>query len=68
MIKSWRIRWVGHVECTESEINEYKCLALKPEEPITKPRGRQGVNIKMESYGGYAGLKIGARGGIMLTR
>jgi hypothetical protein len=37
-----RVRWVGHVECTEAVRNMHKILVRKPEgkRPLGKPRCR----------------------------
>jgi hypothetical protein len=42
MIKSRRMRWVGHVARTEEMNNAYKILVMKPEgkRPFGRPRSR----------------------------
>jgi hypothetical protein len=49
MIKSRRLRWVGHVAPTGWMRYAYKILVMKPEgmRPLGEPRGRWENNIKM---------------------
>jgi hypothetical protein len=50
IIKSWRMRWAGHVARMEEKSNAYRLLVGKPEEkrPLGKPRRRWVDNIKMD--------------------
>jgi hypothetical protein len=50
MIKSWRMRWAGHVARNEKKRNAYRILMGKPEErrPLGRPRRRWVDNIKMD--------------------
>jgi hypothetical protein len=49
MIKSWRMRWVGHVSCMGEIRYAYKILVRKSEgkRPLGRPRYRWEDNIKM---------------------
>jgi hypothetical protein len=49
MIKSRRMRWVGHVERIRETRNAYRILVGKPEgkRPLGKPRSRWVNNIKI---------------------
>jgi hypothetical protein len=42
ILKSWRIRWAGHVERMREERNAYRILVGKPEgkRPLGRPRRR----------------------------
>jgi hypothetical protein len=50
MIKSRRMRWVGHVARIGEKRNAYRILVGKPEgkRPLGRPRHRQVNNIKMD--------------------
>jgi len=50
VIKSIRIRWVGHVERMGERRGVYRVLVEKPEQkrPLWRPRRRWEDNIKME--------------------
>jgi hypothetical protein len=50
MIKSWRMRWAGHVARTEATRNAYRIWVGKPEEqkPLRRPRRRSVDNIKID--------------------
>jgi hypothetical protein len=50
LIKSRRIRWAGHVACTEEGRCVYRVLVGRPEEkrPRGRPRSRWEDNIKMD--------------------
>jgi hypothetical protein len=50
VIKSRRMRWVGHVTCTRKRIGIYRVLVGKPEgmRPFGIPRHRWEDNIKMD--------------------
>jgi hypothetical protein len=50
MIKSRRMRWAGHVVCTEELINAYKILFENPEgrRLLERPRRRWEDNIKID--------------------
>jgi hypothetical protein len=50
IIKSRRMRWVGHVARMGEKRNEYRLLVRKPEgkRPIGRPRRRLIDNIKMD--------------------
>jgi hypothetical protein len=50
MIKSRRMRWVGHVACMGERRVVYRVLKGKPEgiRPLGRPRHRWGNNIKMD--------------------
>jgi hypothetical protein len=49
MIKSRRMRWVGHVACLGEKRNVYRILMGKPEvkRPLGRPRRRWKDNIRM---------------------
>jgi hypothetical protein len=49
MIKSRRMRWVGHVTCMEEKRNAYMILVgkLEGKRPLERPRRTLGDNIKM---------------------
>jgi hypothetical protein len=49
MIKSRRMRWVGHVARMGEKRNVYRLLVVKPEgkRPLGRPRCRSVDNIKM---------------------
>ena len=58
VIKSRRMRWVGHVSCMGEERGAYRVLVGKPEgkRPLGRPRRRWLDNIRMdlqEVGGGY---------------
>jgi hypothetical protein len=50
MIKSWRMRWAGHVARMGETRNAYRILVGKPEEKraLGRPRRRWVDNIKMD--------------------
>ena len=50
VVKSRRMRWVGHVPCMEEERGVHKVLVGKPEgtRPLGRPRRRWEDNIKMD--------------------
>ena len=50
VIKSRRMRWVGHVACMGERIGVYKVLEGKPEgkRPLGRPRHRWEDNIHMD--------------------
>jgi hypothetical protein len=50
VMKSRRLRWVGHGACMGQMRNVYKILVRKPEakRPLRRPRHRWEDNIKME--------------------
>jgi hypothetical protein len=53
MIKSMRMRWVGHVARVGDNRNAYRILVVNPEgkKPLGRPRRRQVDNIKMDLRG-----------------
>jgi hypothetical protein len=53
VIKSRRMRWVGHVACMRKGRNAYSILVGRPEEnkPLEKPRGRWEDNIRTNLNG-----------------
>jgi len=50
VIKSKRMKWVGHVACIGEVRNAYKILVLKPEgrRPLEEPRHRWEDNMKLD--------------------
>jgi hypothetical protein len=52
IIKSWRMRWVGHVARMGEKRNVYRLLVRKPEgkRPLGRPRHRWIDNIKMDLF------------------
>jgi hypothetical protein len=50
MIKSRRMRWLGHITRMGEKRNAYKILVRKPEgkTPLGRPRRRWVDNIKMD--------------------
>jgi hypothetical protein len=50
MIKSWRMRWAGHVALVGEKRNVYRILVGKPEgkSPLGRPRRRWVDNIKID--------------------
>jgi hypothetical protein len=50
MIKSWRMRWEGHVARIRAKRNAYRILVGKPEgrRPLGRPRRRWVDNIKTD--------------------
>jgi hypothetical protein len=59
MIKSWRVRWVGHVEQMVEKRNAYRRLVGKPEgkRQLGRPRRKWVDNIKMDLRGiGWDGM------------
>jgi hypothetical protein len=74
VIKSRRIRWVGHVARIEERRGTYKALVEKPEEKrqLGRPRRRMEYYIKNKSSRGRMGsctgliwLRIGWSGGLL---
>ena len=69
VIKSKRMRWVGHVARMGERRGAYKVLVGKPERkrPLGRPRRRWEDNIKIDlqevGCGGVDWLRIGAVGG-----
>jgi hypothetical protein len=59
VVKSRRMRWEGHVACTEEERGVHRVLVEKPEgkRPLGRPRCRWECNIKMnpQEVGGGGG-------------
>jgi hypothetical protein len=70
MIKSRRMRWVGHVARMREKRNAYRILVGKPEgkRPLRRPRCRWVDNIKMDLrydgmlWIGLIWLRIGSNG------
>jgi hypothetical protein len=58
IIKSMRMRWVGHVARMGEKWNEYSLLVGKPEgkRPLGRPRCRWVDNIKMNLETGLSGV------------
>jgi hypothetical protein len=50
IIKSWRMRWAGHVARIEEKRNSYTLFVRKPErkKPLGRPRRGWVDNIKMD--------------------
>jgi hypothetical protein len=50
IIKSRRMRWVGHLACVGEKRNEFRILVGNPEgkRPLGRPRRRWVDNIKMD--------------------
>jgi hypothetical protein len=50
IIKSWKIRWAGHVARMGEKWNAYRLLVGKPEgkRPLGRPRRRWVNNIRMD--------------------
>jgi hypothetical protein len=50
VIKSRRMRWVGHVPCMGEKRGAYRILVGRPEgrQPLGRPRSRLEDNIKMD--------------------
>jgi hypothetical protein len=49
MIKSWRMRWAGHLARIGARLYAYRILVGKPEgRPLGRPRRRWVDNIKMD--------------------
>jgi hypothetical protein len=50
IIKSWRMRWAGHVARMGEKRNAYRLLAGKPDgkSPLGRPRRRWVDNIRMD--------------------
>jgi hypothetical protein len=74
VIKSRRIRWVGHVARMGEGRGVYRVLVGMPESkrPLGRPRNRWGDNIKMDlreividGGTGFSWLKIGSSGGLL---
>jgi hypothetical protein len=57
IIKSWRMRWAGHVARMGEERNAYRLLVGKPEgkRPLGRPRRRWVDNIRMDLGRGRMG-------------
>jgi hypothetical protein len=71
VIKSGRIRWVGHVACIGKRRSVYRILVEKPERmrPLSRPRRRWEDSIKMDlqemgcgAWTGLSRLRIGTGG------
>ena len=64
MIKSRRMRWVGHVACMGEGRGVYRVLVGKPEgkRPLGRPRLRWEDNVKMDlqevGYGGMDWIEL----------
>jgi hypothetical protein len=74
VIKSRRMRWVGHVANMEERKGAYRNLVGRPEgrRPLGRPRHRREDNIKMDlhevGWGAWTGLswlRIGTGGGLL---
>jgi hypothetical protein len=71
MIKSRRMRWVGHVSRMGEKRNAYRILVGNPEgkRPLGRPMRRWVDNIKMDlgemGWIGSNWLRIGASGGLL---
>jgi hypothetical protein len=68
IIKSRRMRWVGHAARIGEKRNAYRILLGKPEgkRPLGRPRGRCVDNIKMDlRERGFIWLRIGTSGGAL---
>jgi hypothetical protein len=72
IIKSWRMRWAGHVARKGEKRNACGVLVGKPEgkRPLGRPRRRCVDNIRMERWDGvmWAGLvwlRIGTGGELL---
>jgi len=67
VVKSRRMRWMGHVACMGEGRGVHKILVVKPEgkKPLGRPRHRWEDNIKMDlqEMGGGCGDWIGTGGG-----
>jgi hypothetical protein len=69
-IKSWRMKWAGHVACMGEERNVYKVLVEKPEgmRPLERQWRRWENWIRMDfremgwGLSGFRWLRIGTRG------
>jgi hypothetical protein len=50
IIKSWRLRWAGHVAGIGAKRNAYRILVEKPEgkRPLGRPRNRWVDHIKID--------------------
>ena len=50
LVKSRKMRWVGHVTCMGESKGVYRGLVAKPEgkRPLGKPKHRREDNIKMD--------------------
>jgi hypothetical protein len=50
IIKSWRLRWAGHVARMVEKRNAYRLLVGKPEgkRPLGRPRRRWVNNVRMD--------------------
>jgi hypothetical protein len=73
MIKSRRMRWVGHVAPMRETRNMYRLLVGKPEgkRPLGRPRHGWVDNVKMGlgelGFGGGGWLRKGTSGELLLT-
>jgi hypothetical protein len=69
MIKSRKMRWVGHVTCIGEKRNAYRILVGKPEgnRQLRRPRHRWEDNIRMDFREiGWGGMdRIGTGGGLL---
>jgi hypothetical protein len=77
VIKARRMRWAGHVACTEEGKGVYRVLVGRPEgkRPLGRPRLRWEDNIKMDlreigidGRTGFGWLRIGSSGGLLRAR
>jgi hypothetical protein len=75
-IKSWRMRWAGHVARMGEGRNMYRVLVGKPEgkRPLGRPRRRweEGINMDLREidwgggvWSGFSWLRIGIVGGLL---
>jgi hypothetical protein len=68
MIKSRRMKWVGHVACMGETRSAYRILVGKPEgkRALERPRRRRVDNIKIDLRQiGWFWLRIGTNGGLL---
>ena len=69
VIKSRKMRWVGHVVCMEESRGIYRVLVGKPEgeRPLERPKHRWEDNIKMYlqevEFGGMDWIELGQERG-----
>jgi hypothetical protein len=69
VIKSRRMRWVGHVARMRRGSGIYRVFVGRPKgkRPLERPRRRWEDNIK-KGRTGFGWLRIGFDGGLLLTR
>jgi hypothetical protein len=74
LIKSRRMKWVGHVVCIGEGRGVYRVLVGRPEgkRPLGRPRCRWEDNVKMDlremgidGQTGFGWLRIGSIGGLL---